>query len=50
MYLVMCEISYKPILNVWIVCNATQDLGTLEGSLWIGVIVVEISDNKQYIK
>lgn len=38
----MCEISHQPVLNVGVVGNTTQDLGTLEGSLWVGAAVVQI--------
>lgn len=41
-YLVVCEISHQPILNVGVVGDTTQDLGTLEGSLWVGAAVVQI--------
>lgn len=42
MYLVVCEISHQPDLDVGVVGNTTQDLGTLEGSLWVGAAVVQI--------
>lgn len=34
-YLVMCEVSHQPDLNVWVVGDATQNLGALEGGLWV---------------
>lgn len=42
LYLVMCEISHQSILNVGVVGDTTQDLGTLEGSLWVGAAVIQI--------
>lgn len=41
-YLVVCEISHQPNLNIGVVGDTTQDLGTLEGSLWVGAAVVKI--------
>lgn len=38
----MCEISHEPILNVGVVGDTTQDLGTLKCSLWVGAAVVQI--------
>lgn len=38
----MCEISNQPILNVGVVRDTTQDLGTLEGRLWVGAAVIQI--------
>ena len=40
-YLVMCEISHQPVLDVGVAGDATQDLGTLERSLWVGAAVVQ---------
>lgn len=34
-YLVMCEISHQSYLNVGVVSNAPQNLGTLKSSLWV---------------
>lgn len=42
MYLVVCEVSHQSDLNVGVVGNTTQDLGTLEGRLWVGGAVVQI--------
>lgn len=41
-YLVMCEISHQPNLNVGVLSDAAQDLGALESSLWVGAAVVKI--------
>lgn len=38
----MCEISHQSNLNVGVVGDTAQDLGTLECSLWIGAAVVQI--------
>lgn len=42
MYLVVYEIPHQPNLNVGVVGNTAQDLGTLECSLWVGAAVVQI--------
>lgn len=42
MYLVVCEISHQSSLDVGVVSDTTQDLGTLEGSFWVGAAVVQI--------
>lgn len=48
-YLVVCEISHQSILNVGVVCDTTQNLGTLEGSFWIGAAVVQIPERDNHI-
>lgn len=41
-YLVMCEIPHQSAVDVGVVGDATQDFGTLEGSVWIGAAVAQI--------
>lgn len=41
-YLVMSEIPHQSAVDVGVVGDATQDLGTLEGGVWVGAAVVQI--------
>lgn len=41
-YLIMCEVSHQPMLNVGVVGNMTQDFGRLKGSFRVGIAVVQI--------
>lgn len=38
----MSEIAHQSAVDVGVVGDATQDLGTLEGSVWVGAAVVQI--------
>lgn len=41
-YLVMCEVSHQPHLDVGVVGDTTQYLGALESSLRVGAAVIQI--------
>lgn len=41
-YLIMCEISHQPMLNVGVVGNMTQYFGSLIGSFRVRIAVVQI--------
>lgn len=45
----MCEISHQSVLNVGVVGDTTQDLGTLEGSFWVGAAVVQIPARAKHV-
>lgn len=41
-YLVVSEIPHQSAVDVGVVGDATQDLGALEGSVWVGAAVAQI--------
>lgn len=45
----MCEISHQSVLNVGVVGDTTQDLGTLKGSVWVGAAVVQIPARAKHV-
>lgn len=46
-YLIMSEVSNQSGLDVWVACDTSQDLCTLESSIRIGAAVVQVPVKSQ---
>lgn len=40
----MCEVSHQSYLDVGVIGDASQNLGALKGSFWVGATVVQIPE------
>lgn len=48
--MIMCEVSNQSGLDVWVACDTTQDLGTLESSSRVRAAVVQVPVKAKQVK